>query len=65
MEPRCRTELYPIVYIDDIGFNIQANNVILGISGKDKKGILSATICENESAKFWLNVLNELKNRGV
>lgn len=27
--------------------------------------MLSLAICENESAKFWLNALNELKNRGV
>ena len=27
--------------------------------------MLSITIGENESAKFWLSVLNELKNRGV
>ena len=39
--------------------------VILGINEEGRKEVLSITIGENESAKFWLSVLNELKNRGV
>ena len=30
-----------------------------------KKEVLTITIGDNESAKYWLSVLNELKNRGV
>ena len=65
--------VYPIVYIDAIVFNMRENNVIrkaaaymiLGINEEGRKEALSITIGENESAKFWLSVLNELKNRGV
>ena len=39
--------------------------VILGISEEGRKEVLSIQIGENESAKYWLSVLNELKNRGV
>ena len=35
--------------------------VILGINEEGRKEVLSITIGENESAKFWLSVLNELK----
>lgn len=65
--------VYPIVYIDAIVFNVRESNiirkqaayVILGISEEGHKEVLSITIGETESAKFWLSVLNELKNRGV
>ena len=39
--------------------------VILGIHTEGKKEVLTITIGDNESAKYWLSVLNELKNRGV
>ncbi len=39
--------------------------MILGISEEGRKEVLTITIGESESAKYWLSVLNELKNRGV
>ena len=56
-----------------ISFNIRdspvirkaAAYVVMGINEEGRKEVLSITIGENESAKFWLSVLNELKNRGV
>ena len=39
--------------------------VILGINATGKKEVLSINVGANESAKYWLSVLNELKNRGV
>ncbi len=65
--------VYPIVFIDAIVFNVKENNVIkkqaayviLGISEEGRKEVLTITIGESESAKYWLSVLNELKNRGV
>ena len=39
--------------------------VILGISCEGKKDVLTIEIGDNESAKYWLAVLNSLKNRGV
>ena len=39
--------------------------VFLGINAEGRKDILGIWIGENEGAKFWLKVCNELKNRGV
>ena len=72
-QKRPLSAVYPIVYIDAIVFNVRDNGIIrkqavyvvLGISEEGHKEVLSITIGENESAKFWLSVLNELKNRGV
>ena len=66
-------EVYPVVYIDAIHYSVRdegiirklAAYVILGISSDGIKEVLSIHIGDNESAKYWLSVLNELKNRGV
>ena len=66
-------EVYPILYIDAIHYSVRDNGVIrklaayviLGINTEGKKEVLTITIGDNESAKYWLSVLNELKNRGV
>ena len=39
--------------------------VILAITLDGRKDVISLQIGENESSKYWLGVLNELKNRGV
>lgn len=69
--PLC--SVYPILFIDAVHFSVRDNNlikklaayIILGISEEGKKEVLSIHIGENESSKYWLGVLNELKNRGV
>ena len=38
--------------------------MVPGINDDGKKEVLSIVIGENESSKFWLGVLNSLKNRG-
>lgn len=66
-------EVYPIVFIDAVHFSVRDNGqirklaayVILAVSITGHKEVLSIHIGENESAKYWLGVLNELKNRGV
>ena len=66
-------EVYPILYIDAIHYSVRDNGVIrklaayviLGINAEGKKEVLTISIGENESSKYWLSVLNELKNRGV
>ena len=66
-------EVYPIVFIDAVHFSVRDNGqirklaayVILAVSMTGHKEVLSIHIGENESAKYWLGVLNELKNRGV
>ena len=39
--------------------------MILGINLDGQKEVLTIQVGDNESAKYWLSVLNELKNRGV
>ena len=66
-------DVYPIIYIDAIHYSVRDNGiirklaayVILGINKDGIKEVLSITVGENESSKYWLSVLNELKNRGV
>ena len=66
-------EVYPILYIDAIHYSVRdkgvirklAAYVILGINTEGKKEVLSITVGDNESSKYWLSVLNELKNRGA
>ena len=65
--------VYPIVFVDAIHFSVRdeyivkkiAAYIILGINDEGHKEVLSITIGENESSKYWLGVLNDLKNRGV
>jgi len=67
------SETYPVVFIDAVHFSVRENNlvkklaayIILGINDGGKKEVLSIQIGQNESSKFWLGTLNELKNRGV
>ncbi len=66
-------EIYPVLFIDAIHYSVRDNGiirklaayVILGISLEGKKEVLTIEVGQNESAKYWLSVLNNLKNRGV
>ena len=65
--------VYPIVFIDAVHFSVRDDGVIrklaayvvLGINEDGMKEVLSIVVGENESSKYWLSVLNSLKNRGV
>ena len=66
-------EVYPVVYIDAIHYSVREDGVIrklaayviLALTLEGKKEVLSIQVGENENSKYWLSVLNELKNRGV
>ena len=66
-------EVYPFVFIDAVHFSVREDNrvvkkaayIVLGVDTEGFKEILGIWIGENESAKYWLGVLNELKQRGV
>ena len=66
-------DVYPFVFIDAVHFSVREDNrvvkkaayIVLGINSSGFKEILGIWIGENESAKYWLGVLNELKQRGV
>ena len=66
-------KVYPFVFMDAIHYKVKEDHryitkaayVVLGITQDGRKDILGVWIGENESSKFWVNVLNELKSRGV
>ncbi len=65
--------VYPIVYLDCIVLKIRQDKQVinkaiylaLGVNLEGHKELLGMWLAENEGAKFWLNVLTELQNRGV
>lgn len=65
--------VYPFIFMDAIHYKIREDGriinraayVALGVTLDGNKDILSITIGANESSKFWLGMLNDLKNRGV
>lgn len=72
-QARALDALYPIVYLDCIhvktrdagAVRAKAVYLALGISMQGEKEILGLWIAQTEGAKFWLQVVTELKNRGV
>ncbi|WP_102029562.1 IS256 family transposase [Salirhabdus sp. Marseille-P4669] len=64
---------YPFIFMDAIHYKIRDNHqivskaayVVLGINHEGYKEILGIWVGGNESSKFWLGVLNDLKTRGV
>lgn len=70
---RALEPMYPFVFMDAIHYKVREDGhilnkaayVVLGIDIEGNKDILGIWIGENESSKFWLRVLTELKNRGV
>lgn len=65
--------VYPIVYLDAIRVKVRSNNRVvnkaiylaIGITMEGTKEVLGMWSSDNEGAKFWLQILTELKNRGV
>lgn len=65
--------LYPIVYLDCIHVKVRDTGSVrakavylaLGINMAGEKELLGIWIAQTEGAKFWLQVVTELKNRGV
>jgi putative transposase len=64
---------YPLVFFDAIRVKIRdeglvrnkAIHIALGVMANGTKVVLGMWVEQNEGAKFWLRVMNELKNRGV
>jgi len=65
--------IYPFVYLDAIHYKVREEGhyitkafyTVLGVTVEGKKEILGLYLGENEGAKFWLQVLTDLHNRGV
>ncbi|MFD0961535.1 IS256 family transposase, partial [Paenibacillus chungangensis] len=66
-------QVYAVVFMDAIHYKVRQDNAIvnkaaymvIGIDLEGHKDVLGMWVGENESAKFWLGVLNDLKSRGV
>ena len=66
-------EIYAVVFMDAIHFHVRSEGQIvkkavyiaIGINMDGLKEVLGMWVGENESAKFWLSVMNGLKNRGL
>lgn len=65
--------MYPFIFMDAIHYKVKddgriinrAAYIVLGVTLDGTKDILSITIGANESSKFWLGMLNDLRNREV
>lgn len=74
-QSRALDRMYPIVIFDALRVKIRdgesrmvknkAVYVALGVTRDGVREVLGLWIAENEGAKFWLSVMNELKNRGL
>jgi len=65
--------VYAVVFMDAIHFHVRSEGSIvkkavyiaIGITADGKKDVMGMWVGENESAKFWMSVMNSLKQRGV
>lgn len=65
--------IYAVVFMDAIHYNVRCEGrivkkavyIAIGINMDGKKDVLGMYVGENESARYWLSILNGLKNRGV
>lgn len=72
-QSRALDSVYPIVYLDALVIKVHEDKRIinkafylaLGVNMEGHKELLGIWVSQNEGAKFWLNVLTELQNRGL
>jgi len=65
--------VYPFIFLDAVHYSVKEEHriikkaayVVLGITLEGRKEILGIYIGENETSKFYLSVMTDLKNRGV
>lgn len=66
-------EIYAVVYMDAIHYHVRSEGrivkrtvyIALGVDMDGKKDVIGMYVEKNEGAKFWLSIINGLKNRGV
>jgi len=66
-------EIYAVVFLDAIHYHVRSEGriikkavyIAIGINMEGFRDVLGMWIGENESAKFWVSVMNDLKNRGL
>jgi transposase-like protein len=72
-QPRPLNPIYPFVSMGCNHFKVQEDGrildyaayIVLGVTAEGYKDILSIKVGANRASKFWLGMLNDLKNRGV
>jgi len=72
-QARPLSTVYAILFMDAIHYKVRhegrvvtkAAYTAIGVDLEGVKDVLGIWIGENESAKFWLSVINEIKNRGI
>jgi transposase-like protein len=72
-QSRPLSSVYALLFLDAIHYKVRyegrivgkAAYVVIGVDLEGMKEVLGIWIGESESAKFWLSVLSEMKNRGV
>jgi len=65
--------VYPFLFLDAVHYSVRTNGkvikraayIVLGINLEGKKDVIGIYIGENETSKFWLQVLTDMKTRGV
>ena len=65
--------IYAVVFMDAVHFHVRSEGqiikkavyVAIGVQMDGIRDVLGMWVGENESAKFWLSLLNSLRNRGV
>lgn len=65
--------IYAVVFLDAIHYHVRSEGrivkkavyIAIGINLEGRKSVLGMWVGENESAKYWLTILNGLRNRGV
>jgi len=66
-------KMYPIIWMDALHYKVREEGrivskavyVVLGVDKRGQKDLLALHTSENEGAKFWLQVLTDLQNRGI
>lgn len=72
-QTRSLESVYPILWLDAIHYKVREDNAIktkavyclIGLNREGVKDLLGMYVGENESARFWLSVLNDIHRRGV
>lgn len=72
-QARALDRIYPILYLDCLMVKARDNNMVINkavylaiaVNTEGKKELLGIWISKNEGAKFWMQVVTELKNRGI
>lgn len=72
-QARALSSIYPIIYLDGLRFRVRDSGkviskvgyIVLGLNQYGEKEILGIWTSSTESARFWMQILTELRNRGV